>query len=464
LDSLEMNIIRAIAQWAAAVEFIVVAPVIAAAAVYSDFLIPALVIAALFWPLRRLVTGRWSVRTPVDWSVLLLLITLPVTLWASAVPEKTLPQVLRLLAGAALFYALVNWADPPQFPHRHRRWGNPCKVRQSSNDIRRWGEERGVRLAVDGALAAGLLLALAAPFMVQWNTLKLAFIPPALYSHFRLLVGDMVNPNVMAGSLVVLLPMGMGLLLFAWRGLKGWERLLAVTFTLVCGAILLLTQSRGAWLALAAALVVLVILRGRWGWALALAVGMAGFLLAARLGFSSVAGALVSSPTLGGLEGRLEVWSRAIYMVQDFPFTGIGMGSFTETADRLYPFFLYAPGSVEHAHNLFLQVAVDLGLPGLAAWLAILLGCSYAAWRAYLSGRQNGNPWLAGVGAGLLAVQAALVVHGLTDAVTWGMVRSAPLVWLAWAFSISAFSLSVEKRGEAILSGKVKSDKKNGQS
>jgi len=49
-------------------------------------------------------------------------------------------------------------------------------------------------------------------------------------------------------------------------------------------------------------------------------------------------------------------------------------------------------------------------------------------------GKSQGNAWLLGLGAGLLAAQAALVVHGLTDAVTWGMVRSAPVVWLIWGF------------------------------
>ena len=37
-------------------------------------------------------------------------LTIPVTLWATALPEVTQPQVLRLLAGIALYYALVNWA------------------------------------------------------------------------------------------------------------------------------------------------------------------------------------------------------------------------------------------------------------------------------------------------------------------------------------------------------------------
>ncbi len=411
-----MKTINAIAKWLVGVEFFVVALATGAAAFNRLWLPWALLIAALFWPLRRLATGRWSVRTPVDWPVALLLLTLPVTLWASVELEQTRPQVLRLLAGAALFYALVNWGNL---------------------------NLKKIRLAANLTLAAGLLLALAAPVLVQWNALKLAFIPSALYARFRLLASDPANPNVMAGSLVLLLPLGIGLLLFAWRSLRNWERLLAAGFVVLGGGMLLLTQSRGAWLALAAALAVLVSLRFRRGWIFVLAAALVGVAGAALIGLDQAAAYLVSSATLGGAEGRLEVWSRALYMIQDFPFTGIGMGTFTGVADRLYPFFLYAPGTVEHAHNLFLQVAVDLGLPGLVAWLAILLGLSYTAWRVVKisSGDCRARPerslamtepWLLGLGAGLLAAQVALAVHGLTDAVTWGMVRPAPLVWLVW--------------------------------
>jgi putative inorganic carbon (hco3(-)) transporter len=396
-------------------EFFIVALAIGASAFNSAWLPWALLVAALFWPLRRLATGRWSVRTEVDWSVALLALTLPVTLWASSQIEKSLPQVLRLLAGVALFYALVNWTNPQRYS--------------------RWGDGRGVRLAVDLTLAGGLLLALAAPFVVQWNALKLAFVPSMLYSHFRLLAADPANPNVMAGSLVLLLPLGIGLLLFAWRSLRTWERLLTLSFVLLGGSMLLLTQSRGAWLAVAAALAVLIGLRFRWAWVFVLVVILAVVAGAWAIGFSRVADYLVSSATLGGVEGRIEVWSRAVYMIQDFPFTGIGMGTFSNVADRLYPFFLYLPGTVEHAHNLYLQAAVDLGLPGLIAWLAILLGLSYSAWRLVRKTRQG---WLLGLGAGLLAAQVALVVHGLTDAVTWGMVRPAPLVWLVWGIIAAA--------------------------
>ena len=48
-------------------------------------------------------------------------------------------------------------------------------------------------------------------------------------------------------------------------------------------------------------------------------------------------------------------------MIQDFPFSGIGAGTFESVANVLYPFFLAGPDAkIPHAHNLLLQVAVIL--------------------------------------------------------------------------------------------------------
>ena len=94
-----------------------------------------------------------------------------------------------------------------------------------------------------------------------------------------------------------------------------------------------------------------------------------------------------------------------------------------------------------HAHNLFLQIAVDLGLPGLIAWLFIWLLAMAFAWRQYHRGREIGSGWAAGLGAGLLASQVALGVHGLVDAVTWGQVRPAPLVWGLWGLTFAGWNV-----------------------
>ena len=136
-------------------------------------------------------------------------------------------------------------------------------------------------------------------------------------------------------------------------------------------------------------------------------------------------------------------------MIQDFPFTGVGLGLFGNVADSLYPFFLAAPGSVPHAHNLFLQVAVDLGLPGLIAWSSILIGAIVSAWQIYRTGKKQSNAWFVGLGAGFLCTQIALIVHGIFDAVTWGAVRPAPILWAVWGLIIVC-SMQVESKGDSV--------------
>ena len=402
--------------------------------------LPALLAAAsLFWPLRWLAHGRLTVRTAADWPSGLLLLTLPVTLWATALPDVTRPQVLQVLAGMALYYAIVNWVG--------------------QNGIlpdTRWVGQNGIlptiRWLASGLVAVGLGLALVAPVAVRWFAAgKLLFIPASLYRGLPLLLPDPIHPNVLAGALDLLLPLALALPLFAWRDLRWYERALTVTGTLAMAGVLVLTKSRGGLMALGAVLVVLIALRWRRGWLAAPVMALAGAAAVWRIGLGPTIEALTVTQALGGLDGRLEVWSRARFMIEDFPFTGSGMGTFRQVANAMYPFFLAGPDAgISHAHNLFLQVAVDLGLPGLAAWLALFALICWSAWRVYRRGRGcdrrvsppfplSPSPYLAGLGAGLLASQVALAVHGLTDAVTWGT-RPALIVWAVWGLTMAAWN------------------------
>ena len=404
-----MKQIRDFTIYLASIEIWLVGLLVAASFISSRLLPVALVIAALFWLIRWLAYGKLSLRTPADWPVLLLFLMVPVTLWATSLPEITATQVYRLLTGIAIYYAIVNWTTTT----------------------------RRLRLMLSGVVATGLILSLSAPLTVTWPTGKLSFIPASLYSHFTVIVADTIHPNVMAGSLVILLPIPLAWLFFSWRVIKGWQRLLAIAAVLGMSSVLILTKSRGAWMAFALALVFMILLRWRWGWVSILVGGLAGGIGVYILGFNTLIDFLLRSDTIGGVDGRIEVWSRAIYMIQDFPFTGIGMGTFTKVADTLYPFFTASPGQVAHAHNLFLQIAVDLGIPGLIAWLAVLLLGVTQAWQVYRLGKGVEDAFTTGLGAGLLVSQLALIVHGMTDAVTWGMVKPAPLVWVVWGLAIA---------------------------
>lgn len=378
----------------------------------SSRLLPlAPLVAFAFCILRWILTNRPVTRTPADLAILGLLVMAPVTVWVTVLPNITIPQVYRLLNGIALYYAIANWAV--------------TKFR--------------LRWLVWGSSAVGVLLALFALVSVEWPTSKWVSIPVAIFSRFKILVADAVHPNVMAGSLVIILPVALAVLLFGWKQLNQKERPLVIAAVIGMVGVLGLTLSRGAWVAFASVLIVLVCLRWRFGWLslTAVGVGATAFCLDGGLTVQSKLFDFV----LRDANARLEYWSRAIMMIQDFSITGIGMGSFGSLADAMYPFSLSASGSVPHSHNLILQVAVDLGIPGLISWLAILVLMILSAWRVYRVGRAQQNYWLAGLGAGLLASQVALVVHGIFDAVTWGMVRPAPLVWVIWGLCVAALHL-----------------------
>jgi putative inorganic carbon (HCO3(-)) transporter len=185
---------------------------------------------------------------------------------------------------------------------------------------------------------------------------------------------------------------------------------------------LLLTQSRGAWMGAAMAVwVMLIYLWPRLIWLAPVgALGLAGIVW--------WAGAALIAAGLDGNMGRFELWSRSLDLIRDMPYTGAGAGTFEPILDTQFPFYLHGAW-VEHAHNLFLQVAVDLGLPGLIAILALLGLVLWCAWDAARRYREAGAYALAVLSWAGLASVVAMGVHGTVDATTWIVSRGAFVPW-----------------------------------
>jgi putative inorganic carbon (HCO3(-)) transporter len=364
-------------------------------------------------------------RSSLDPAICILTITALGTLIFSADRVITVPQVMRLLLGIALFYAMVGRVKT----RAHLGW------------------------IVAGTMLSAIGLALYAPINVEWITTKLPVIPAGIYELFETLTRDTTHRNVMAGTLVILLPIPMGLLTFSIKEFSAWQRLFITGTAVLLTVTLVLTQSRGALLATVVFLFVLLAFRFRKGLVFIPVAVIVALVLVDSLGFEPIVDQISTGISVGGFEGRMEIWSRAIYMIQDFPFTGIGMGRFGEVADRFYPFFLAPSNSIDHAHNLLLQVAVDLGIPGLIAWLAIWIGVTHTAWLIYREGRSTGSRWALGLGAGLVGSQIALLTHGMVDAVTWGMVKPSPFVWALWGLTIAGWNvLLMDRSGLAVHS------------
>src|SRR5207237_4583 len=142
---------------------------------------------------------------------------------------------------------------------------------------------------------------------------------------------------------------------------------------LVLGVAMVATLSRSGWLGFLVAAVVLAVLVPRAR--LPLAVG--GVLLAATLvgfGFIGSVGEGLSGQGSGSpgamLGSRAGVWAAALGILVDHPLFGVGVADFV----NYYPQYSRQPYGLNHAHDLFLNVAAERGLLGLGAFTAVLVG------------------------------------------------------------------------------------------
>jgi putative inorganic carbon (HCO3(-)) transporter len=381
-----------------------------------------IVLLLMGWPLRALAYGKLTCRTPLDWPLLLLILCIPVSFWASSDRAVSWEAAGYLAFGLALFFALINW--PPA--RRRPEW------------------------IAWTLMGIGLGLALVAPLMSRLAVAQLSRLPllGMMFERIGPKPVEDVNINVLAGSVVLVLPLWVSMALRrGWQ--RSWLTVLFAAGALGILAVILMTGSRGAYSAMATGIALVAVLR--WP---RLLVAVAAAIIAGAIGV------LVIGPTrsleiisfngaLGGLNGRAEVWSRALYALQDFAMTGIGLGTFSRLIPFMYPYTTFAQGvRVDHAHNLFLQVGLDLGLPGLIAYLAllinafVLLGLTLRplALRERRSSERLGQfrsrdtlVWCtaSGVAGGL----AAMLAHGLFDATIWNS-RPAFLPWVLIALSV----------------------------
>lgn len=136
---------------------------------------------------------------------------------------------------------------------------------------------------------------------------------------------------------------------------------LAMTVLMV---FMVFTFSRSAWAALFVALIVQLLCRG----------SRRALIQAGVLTVAGVAGAVIGLPFLveRGWSLRPEILTRGWELFVQHPWFGLGQGS---------PFTLDAGAEMlTHAHNMFSQLAIELGLVGLVLWVAIWLVLGWRAW------------------------------------------------------------------------------------
>jgi O-antigen ligase len=105
---------------------------------------------------------------------------------------------------------------------------------------------------------------------------------------------------------------------------------------------------------------------------------------------------------------RLDLFRFAVTQIAAHPWIGAGLGKWSSQQAFFNEFH---DAFRMHAHNVFLNRALETGLPGLAAFAALLGGVAYAFWKQSLGGvRRN-----AALGVAGLALVAGVVTKNLTD-------------------------------------------------
>ena len=244
--------------------------------------------------------------------------------------------------------------------------------------------------------------------------------------------GPFINRHHFAGYMELALALPLG---FLFGGAVERDRRFAYAFLSVIMALaLVLTNSRGGMLSLAAEVMfVLVVSAGvrrrgaeergaREGKGVRLrrvaARAALGFVLlvAFFLGAIFFGGEGALSRLVGTVNaddpstGRVEFWRATAHMIRDQPLTGVGLGAFGVAYSR----YDQANGRVyrlEQAHNDYLQIVSDAGVAGAVLALAFVA----LLFRAGFRRMESRDPQRRGVALGALTGCFAVLVHSFFD-------------------------------------------------
>ena len=173
------------------------------------------------------------------------------------------------------------------------------------------------------------------------------------------------DPNFFTASAVLCVPLGFYLMLNGQKRLERWFCLGALLTTL--GGIMV-AASRGGFLGLVAASVILVWKSAHRFKNIAIVSG----LLACFLLFSpSSPLERLLDPSRSDIEAqqiRLVVWRAGLRMIEEHPLFGVGVGNF----ERVVVEYEQDANIKIMAHNTYIELAAELGIPGLLIFLTMV--------------------------------------------------------------------------------------------
>ncbi|HEX7975056.1 MAG TPA: O-antigen ligase family protein [Anaerolineales bacterium] len=302
-------------------------------------------------------------RAFFDLPLAVFLLTAAIAAWAAYDRQAAWAKLWPIIGAVVLFYGLAWWGRP-------RLW------------------------QVAGLLALfGSLLAVYFLLTYNWQAepVKIDFVNRIGLNWMAMRGGGLaglpqIETDVAAGILGILAPFSFAVAMH-WRQAGGKSKLplllLLAGLLTIMGA-LFLSAERGPWLGTAAA-------AGGWLWwkisawasyrlkrsasilwGTGILFFVGAFLLLILLTPGSAAALEKILPGPAEAASRLNLWQNSLKLVGDFPFTGGGLASYPGLYSQyilVVPYFF--DGS---SHNMFVEVAIEQGIPGFLALLVIFFG------------------------------------------------------------------------------------------
>lgn len=245
------------------------------------------------------------------------------------------------------------------------------------------------------------------------------------------------NPNFYAEYLVLMVPLGLALVLGS-RGL--FRRFVMGAATLLLFAALILTYTRGSWMATGIGVILMSLLTNAW-----LVWVWIGLFAVAFATAPGVASRLASITNItGGTAGfRMKLWRIAAGIIGEHMWTGIGIGNYYDVfTEYIFRHPELSVGWVIYgAHNSYLTFWAETGIFGILSFVAIILiSIKYSL---YLSRAKAKDKYLSWINSAIVAGVIGFAINSLTSN-SFHHPQGAVFFWLLLGLQVAIDGLGPE--------------------
>jgi len=335
--------------------------------------------ALLFWVVGMLVMRRFQlVRTPLNIPIAAFLVAAAIGV-IMAVDLKHSLKGYMTLGWISIFFLFVNNVkDVTQF-------------------------KRLVRILI-------LITTIAGAYAIFQHFTRIDFFGNVKYlqKSFARSTGFFNSPQTFGNYILLVLPVVLGLSFYSnTRREKRWLQL----SSLIILTAIIFSYTRGVWLGVIGGLIFMAILRSKKFLLSVLTAIIIGSMFLAFLPSSKFTQRVVGTFKSGRPVGdRIFFWKGSLRIIRDYPITGLGWEGF----GIVYPKYKPAKGRqlVCHAHNNFIDMAVDSGLLGLGIFIWLLVTIYKVGFHIF---KELEEGYFKGIAWGFLGSLTAFLIAGLSQ-------------------------------------------------